>query len=266
MGLMSNDLFGPQGQGERLYADAVCAQCGTVNPEGTLICKTCGNNLRDQRTIRLAADAELTAQAKPVERRRVVLGLLTVLGILLVLWMTFNVDTLANWLVNSQQTTIDVQGTLWTGKDNVIFEQLLDDLEAVEFSAVESRAALAHPKASESMDGFYVLGVNGPLGSRPIGSANALLQEEVLYFVALAGESVEIRGKAQRQGTSWAASWESAGAQQDDQYYSVAGIGVLKPEGYWDCFGQAEISEDGYEFIASKISVSSSLLSEGEGS
>ncbi|HPO16105.1 MAG TPA: hypothetical protein PLI09_21900 [Candidatus Hydrogenedentes bacterium] len=261
---MSNDLFGSQGPGDRLYADAVCAQCGTVNPESTLICKTCGNNLRDQRTIRLAADAELTAQAKPVERRRVVLGLLTVLGILLVLWMVFNVDTLANWLVNSQQTAINIQGTLWKGKDSAIFNQLLDDLDAVEFSAAESRAALANPTASESMDGFYVLGVNGPLGSRPVGSANALLQEETLYFVARVGETVEIRGKAQQQGSSWTASWESAGAQQGELYYSVAGIGVLKPEGYWECFGQAEISEDGYEFIAGKISVSPSLSTEGE--
>ena len=32
---------------EHLDADAVCEPCGNVNPEGTLLCKTCGNNLRD---------------------------------------------------------------------------------------------------------------------------------------------------------------------------------------------------------------------------
>ena len=40
---------------EHLDADAVCEACDTVNPEGTLLCKTCGNNLRDQRARRMKA-------------------------------------------------------------------------------------------------------------------------------------------------------------------------------------------------------------------
>ena len=43
-------------EGERLDADAVCGSCGTVNPEDTLLCKSCGNNLRDQRQTRIAVD------------------------------------------------------------------------------------------------------------------------------------------------------------------------------------------------------------------
>ncbi len=262
---MSSDLFGAQGPGDRLYADAVCAQCGTVNPEGTLICKTCGNNLRDQRTIRLAADAELTARTAPVEKRRVVLGLLTLLGILLVLWMSFNVDSLANWLVNSQQASVDVEGALWAGKDGAVFEQLLAALDEVELSGAESRAILASPTMSETMEGLYVLGVTSPLGSRPVGMANAFREGETLYFVARVEDTVEVRGKARQQSNTWAASWDGAGAHRGEAFFSVAGIAVPKPEGYLECFGRAEISEEGYEFIACKVPATAPPAESGEG-
>ncbi|MCX5757207.1 MAG: hypothetical protein NTU83_01615, partial [Candidatus Hydrogenedentes bacterium] len=46
----------PQVDIERIDADAVCEKCGTVNPEETLLCKTCGNNLRDQRLHRVQSE------------------------------------------------------------------------------------------------------------------------------------------------------------------------------------------------------------------
>ena len=43
-----------QHSAERVDADAVCARCGAVNPEDSLLCKVCGNFLRDLRGRRLA--------------------------------------------------------------------------------------------------------------------------------------------------------------------------------------------------------------------
>ena len=61
---MHKELFEHPDYHEGIEADAVCAQCGSANPEGTLICKTCGNNLRDQRLMRIAADQILDADVE----------------------------------------------------------------------------------------------------------------------------------------------------------------------------------------------------------
>jgi len=61
---MHKEPFKPPEYREGIEADAVCAQCGSANPEGTLICKTCGNNLRDQRMLRITADQLLDADTE----------------------------------------------------------------------------------------------------------------------------------------------------------------------------------------------------------
>ncbi|HOJ68818.1 MAG TPA: hypothetical protein PLH06_08470, partial [Candidatus Hydrogenedentes bacterium] len=86
-----------------LDADAVCAQCGMVNPEGTLLCKNCGNNLRDQRMLRLQADEALQGRETAAEQRNTFLrNALGVLGVLVLLYLGLNASSLMNLLTSPQ--------------------------------------------------------------------------------------------------------------------------------------------------------------------
>lgn len=249
---MANDDFGTQALGDRLYADAVCAQCSTVNPEGTLICKTCGNNLRDQRTIRLAAEQELGQQDKPVERRKVMLGLLTAFGLLLVLWVSLNVDTITTWLVSTGASGPD-PSALWQGNNAATYEQMLSELDGAAPPASEARAILTNFDKGDDINGIYVIAQSTSLGPRPVGSALIRQQDDTIYFAARIGNGTEVRGKAVQQGNSWAANYETTGAAQGDRHFAVAGVALHKPEGWYECFGQSEVSEDGYDFYAYKV-------------
>ncbi len=249
---MENDDFGTQSLGDRLYADAVCAQCSTVNPEGTLICKTCGNNLRDQRTIRLSADQELVNQGKPDEQRRWMLGLLPVLGLLLVLWVSLNVDTITGWLVSTGGSG-PAPDALWAGADAAVYEQLLTELQEKGPTSAEARAVLGNYDRGDVLDGIYVIAQATPLGPRVVGSALIQQKEDTAYFVAKLGEQAEVRGKAVQQGSAWAAGYETAGALQGGRHFAVSGVALRKPDGWYECFGQSEVSEDGYDFFAYKV-------------
>jgi hypothetical protein len=88
---MEDQRTGIEDNFEYIDADAVCEQCSTVNPAGTLLCKTCGNNLRDQRMRRLAADEGMEAVHASDRPIRMLTGLLVVLGLLAILWAAINV-------------------------------------------------------------------------------------------------------------------------------------------------------------------------------
>lgn len=251
---MSNDNFQNLNVGDRLYADAVCAQCSTVNAEGTLICRTCGNNLRDQRTLRLAAERQLEGQEVQEERRRFLLGALTVLGILLVLWTMFNVDTISNWLLEVQSPGFNVQRAFWDGLDKDAYEQMLAELETNRPSAAQSQAAISNPALSPVFDGFYVIAQNsGVLGPRPVGLAHVKQMNGEYYFVALVGAQGEVRGRAMLQSNSLSAGWETAGAWDGERYFTVAGVALKRPDGILDCFGQTAVAEEGHEFAAYRL-------------
>jgi len=251
---MSDENFQNLNVGDRLYADAVCAQCSTVNPEGTLICKTCGNNLRDQRTLRLAADQQLVGQAERVERRQFLLGALTVLGILLILWTTLNVDTITDWLVAAQSPGFNVQRAFWSGPDNEVFTEMLAELESRRPSPEEIQAAMQNPVFAADFDGIYVIVRGfGLMGARPVGIGRVRHLDGEYYFVARVGENGEVRGRAMLQSNSLSAGWENAGASDGARYFSVAGVALRRPDGTFDCFGQSAVSEEGYEFMAYRL-------------
>jgi hypothetical protein len=250
---MQNDELGLQAMGDALYADAVCAQCGTVNPEGTLICKTCGNNLRDQRTLRLAAEQVLADQESPINRRQVFLGLLTLFGILLVLWVALNVETITGWLISAQSDTPDPKA-LWKGPDVDIYSSLLTQLDASNLSDAEQQDALVNFDKGEDPDGLFVLARDSQLGQKVVGMAVVQRKNDALYFVAHVGDNVEVRGRALPQGNNgWIVGWDSSGIMTNRQYFTFTGVAAHKPEGTYDCFGQSDRSEDEFEFFAYKV-------------
>jgi len=245
---MSSGGFESQAVGDRLYADAVCAQCGTVNPEGTLICKTCGNNLRDQRALRLTADQILVGEGEPIERRKFFLGSLTVLGILLVLWTGMNVDSLADWLIRIQKPTTDTASLLWEGSEAAPFDALAKDLQEESPDAEVLRTAITNPDRSEAYDGWYAVTIPSPIGPRVVGVGNVRQEGDALLFVARLGGGTEVRGRAQVQGTSVTAGWEDAGVLLQGEHVAASGVAVRRPDGRFECFGQSEDSDIGYDF------------------
>ncbi len=239
---------------ERLDADAVCAQCGMVNPSGTLICRNCGTNLRDQRSTRMAAEQLLVSEGEKPERRQVLLGLLTLLGILLIIWLALNVDRFADTLVNVQEYAGDTSRPLWSGEDGAVFSVMGQDLMAFEPTMQQMRNLLAQPQFSEEVEGVYVIGL--PVfgkGVRPLGKALLQRQEEELFFLAQLENGVEIRGIGREQDNAIVVSWDEGSAQTPEGHMAVSGVALRQKDGRFDCSGAAELSETRYDFTACRV-------------
>lgn len=239
---------------EHLDADAVCVQCGTVNPEATLICKTCGNNLRDQRHLRLQAEQILVHEA-PAERGKYVMsGLLTMFGVLLVVWAAMNVEQITEWMVGGGAREGADLAAFWTGGDAEAYEALSQQLEAVAPTAEEVQAIVQEPVAGDSVSGVYVIVVmDGQLGARPVGTAAVSEDGDELLFVARLGSS-EIRGRAEYYGASLAAQWNDAALSMNGEYRGLSGVAMPQAGGVFECFGQTDVSAAEYSAMAYRIS------------
>lgn len=182
---------------DAMDADAVCEQCGNVNPEGTVICKTCGNNLRDQRARRIAATGAMPQVAEPrINRVRLLTGLLPVFGLLLVLLVVLNMPTIESWLVSAQAADTAVASEdLWSGATGAIFDDLLLQLNQVPSTRAALEDAVNNPIDDISFNGRYAL--VSLRTNRIIGEAIASRRGDKTFFVAkLIGQPVEIRGIA----------------------------------------------------------------------
>lgn len=251
---MSHESVTEHNPMQPLDADAVCVQCGTVNPEGTLICRSCGNNLRDQRAHRLAAHQEFDAVAEPMERRRILLGLLALLGILLILWTTLNIDRVTDWVISFQMGTGNLAEQYWSGDDAPLFEEMLRVLESKGPTGAEAQEALNAPVLSDMDEGIYVIGVSaGELGYRPIGTAYVQLQGDRFYFVAQLRGEVEVRGVANWQGSFLKADWDDAGARHRRTFHQISGVVTQQSNGLYDGYGRSASDDSPYSFVASRV-------------
>lgn len=256
---MSEDNPTPERHGPghgHLDADAVCAQCNNVNPEGTLICKVCGNNLRDQRMMRLASDDVLERGGDFTPGRGRLRGALGVLGLLLVLWTMLNIDTIETWLVRAQAYSAGGAAALWRGPDAALHDQLLTVVQGTRYANAEIREAfeaLTAPDPDESLDGIYAVVRVGPLGARRLGIAAVREMDGVYVFTAELDGGGEVRGRARRQRNAYVVNWEDAGALYGGAYSAVSGVALARPGGDFDCFGQAEAIEGNFEFQAFRL-------------
>lgn len=242
------------GPGMHLDADAVCAACGTVNPEGTLICKVCGNNLRDQRMRRLQAEQVLESGGEPAESRRWLAGLLTGVGAILVLIVALNVNYIAEVMVNGGAGGSGVS-RLWKGDAASLFDGLRDELrlKAVP-SEAEIEAAMALAVAAEEegaeppvVDGYYLLmPPNATPNAPPLGTAAVRTNETgEIAFVALLSAGSEVRGwGAQRSAVMLTAEADRCAMLVDNVYMPVFGFASREEGGSYSLWGQYQISED----------------------
>lgn len=197
---MSEHEIQPGQRFEQLDADAVCEQCGTVNEEETLLCRGCGNNLRDQRARRIGQAGGPELMGEPVNRVRVLTGLLTLFGILIVLYAVLNIGNIEAGLI-SYLTESDVveDNDYWSGPTSTLYEELLAQLDQYPTPSSEIEDSLTNPIRDESYNGRYVLLRPGELSaSRVIGEANLSRRGNRVYFVAtMRRQPVQIRGFAE---------------------------------------------------------------------
>lgn len=254
----SDNQYGVDPGFERMDADAVCEECGTVNPEGTLFCKTCGNNLRDQRTRRMSADGTIEPDTPVQTSRRVLVGLLTVLALLLLVWaaMPGNVERLQDSLTRRMSADFYADGVdprvYWDGPNSDFFDSLAADLRQNPVTSQDIRRAdEAGPVARSNYGGTYFL----RQGARPddpvVGSAQVVEADDEVYFVALLGNT-EVRGI----GDLRIARYPSArfvGIREGARFQVGHGFAQPLDGGGFLCVGQRENSDFRYEIMAFRV-------------
>jgi len=225
---MSNANSGDHYHVEKLDADAVCAQCSTVNAEGTLLCKVCGNNLRDQRNHRLMADQAMDLVHTGRRRRAWLSAVLFFLGLILVVSTLTNQEAIVAWLIDAETAREATAGDLWTGEYQTTFQPLLQEIEARGLTAESAEEALSNAASSSAMDGIYALFMDGEF----LGSACVRTEEGYVYFAALLEDESEVRGIAREQANHFVSLPGSAGMNRSGRRGRVAEIkGVAMPQG-----------------------------------
>ncbi|MBN2308264.1 MAG: hypothetical protein JXR94_04795 [Candidatus Hydrogenedentes bacterium] len=247
-----------EGAFEQIDADAVCEQCGTVNPPGTLLCKKCGNNLRDQRLIRMAEEGAPELAGEGVRPRRVLSAGLTVLGLLIILWTALNADKVGGWIAHgfsSAGAAEDDPAFYWGEGARNVYDSLLSEMLQRTLSADEVADAFANPVlVTGDYTGRYVFKeMRGPLGRR-IGTANVRQNREAIYFVALldAHPEVELRGQARLKDTGMVQA-KIIGVKVGDRFESALGYAEPNEAGGLDCFGLSDRSTDYIEVVAYRV-------------
>jgi ribosomal protein L40E len=233
-------------------ADAVCERCGTVNPEDTLFCRNCGNNLREQRARRLN-EAPALAEPDVVSKPTRWLGqLLTVFGLLLILWTGLNVGRIEAWLLARQ--TPDAEGALmyFRGADAETFNGMAALLGETPLDPEAVNRALAQTSPPEEIDGRYV--IMGQAFNRPVRLGEALVRREgdELRVVALFENGVELRGKARVEKDGLIRASE-IGLRFGDEFASAHGFAQRTEGPGFFCYGFAAGNDQSREAMAYRV-------------
>lgn len=232
--------------GHDIDADIVCAGCGLENEHGTLICRQCGTNLRDQRRNRLAEMAAGLETEHKASRRRLLSGLLSVFGIVAILGVTFNLDAIATYLAGGGSEGRATSESYWRGPMGATFAEMIADLENNPPSDSARASAIAAPRSGAGLTGRYVLLVPGATANAEVGIASIQEKDGATYFCALLDGGGEVRGLSKV---------DDAGRMTTDhgvvefRGVRLAGVGYAarNAQGGFTVYG-ASFSEDGGQF------------------
>lgn len=244
---MNSDYQGGEGQSEKLDADAVCIQCGTVNAEGTLLCKVCGNNLRDQRSRRMTTDQALETGETGLNIRNWLSPVMFLLAVTLILFTLFNQDAIVNWMVGVQSSEFEGPELLWLGNDSGELDELVDELRDNMPTEEQALAARDDPAVSDGLSGIYALFADGVY----VGAANARFDDDGFYFSALLESGEQVRGRAISQGTHYIMVPDDGGVRSRNQMRPVRGVASPKGNGVIECVGDDSL--DNYSCMAYAI-------------
>jgi len=231
--------------------DAVCEACDEVNPPGTLLCKTCGNNLRDQQARRFATQGtpELQDDSLLKQPRRFVAAVLVVVGILLVFGVALNSENIGTWLIETQMTettggTAASAELFWTGESASVFDDMMRALERAPITS-EEVAEAEFAQTGELLTGRYFLKDGDYDGAAIVGQAYVYLDAEEIYFVATIQSEYEIRGRS-----SYELQALEVGVRFQDQYVGALGQGQILDSGSIACYGEAGPDSMIYQAVA----------------
>ena len=243
-----DDDFGQSG-GMGMDADAVCAECGTVNPEDTLLCKTCGNNLREQRARRVAEQAELLLGTPARHSEWLKIGLF-LLAALVVVYTALNSGRIARMMVGAEDPS---NPRIFWSREGEIHEEMLSELRLNPVTAEEIVAVRENPEPLERLtSGRYVLvGDAGDIEGEVVGTAVVRVVEDGAYFAANLPLGVQVRGFALSEGNRWMVGEEMAGVREGKRrYYPGFGRAVVQRAGTVRCEVQSDVSPRRYTVLA----------------
>ena len=229
---MKEDPFAPEYK-ETIEADAVCNQCGKVNPEGTLICKTCGNNLRDQRLLRLAADQILVGEDEAVTKRSFTFlkGALTALALLLILWLGLNAGRVTSSIGSGDEAPPLPPAQpfrFWEGEEKAVFDALAAQLNSDYPTESMAETARLNPVISAAPSGRFVLFEKRGSIDVFVGGAYLAQNEGGADFVAVLTDGTEVRGTTKFRENYYTTEWNDAGVLSGGKY--DAGVGNAMPQ------------------------------------
>jgi len=239
---------------ERIDADAVCERCGSVNPEDTLLCKTCGNNLRDQRARRMGVGLPLdTAEGKP-SRVAMLKGIGVAAVIIVLLLLAINVGRIEDYMVRAQTSRSGDMTAYWSGAFGREFSKMAQELKSKPSTPEERDAAMRQPAAGDTYEGRYVLAQKGSIRELPIGDAIVRKEGDAFRFVAVFdGSEAELRGEGLLEGQTRIAARDTAAVYVDGAYYPASGFAQPTANGSLECLGLCKLSEDSYSAVAYRI-------------
>lgn len=220
--------------------DAVCEACDEVNPPGTLLCKTCGNNLRDQQQRRFAnlGAPEIQDESLLKQPRRFLAALLSVFGIVVIIWVALNSDNIVQWLTDAQMKSTASSSAataerFWTGESASVFDDMLRALERAPITAEEIAVADITQTGTLATGRYYLKDGNYD-GAVIIGQAYVYCDENEIFFVAKIPPGYEIRGTA-----TYELQALDVGIRFQGQFAGGLGQGQILEDGSIACYGEA---------------------------
>jgi len=259
--MSDQDQQQPMSQGfEQVDADAVCEKCGTVNDEGTLLCKICGNNLRDQRARRMVQGAMPEMMDDGPSKFRLFTGLLVTLGLLIFIYLVTNLDKIESAFVDSMAPEVVIGTDFWTGENAAIYDKLWDELISDPTPSRARQNALDSPIAETSFNGRYVIVKPGFLDSETVlGEANVRrLGDQIHFVVDIESIGAELRGVAileTQEGSTEAIPVvrNSASVLIDGEQHTVMGLAIPNVAGGHDCVGESTYKPGEQQILAYRI-------------
>lgn len=229
--------------------DAVCERCGTVNPEETLLCKNCGNNLRDQRARRMAT-AEIYENLEPTQSKfRLLTGLLPFLGLLMIVWTAMNVERIEGWMTSTQSPAEQVGQEYFVGRESTPFEALAAELERNPVTRAQANLAMSQTANPAEIEGRYAI-MRKTFGGIELGGQAVVAKQGKGYiFAAHLDNGMEVRGKADVDSAGKVQA-EQIGARFEGKYASGAGAAQPTSEVGFSVYGILDLSSTVFEATA----------------
>ena len=239
---------------ERVDADAVCQQCGTVNPENTLICKTCGNNLRDQRANRMIETLDLDRIPQPNRSFLFLRVAIMVLAILIFVWVGLNLGNIEDMMMQAQMAKTSDLNHFWKGPDQAAFDDLSQTLHHSKYTNSQLQQAINAPVASDNLDGIYVLFGKGAT-KRPLGKVAVKTSGEKVLFVILLEDleedyQTEIRGEAVKEEANRITCSGNASFREGNEYFDGSGFATRQADGTYSCYAQSNYTDISFSAVA----------------